>query len=124
MTSEEYFLHGTRVRRISRPGHAARPLAVPPPEVKTVALSEPTPAELAANFAGAMGQWIKAGLPVVTEVQYAARTAACESCELWDGEARLGLGKCKAPGCGCTKFKRWLATERCKHPEGPRWPAL
>lgn len=71
-----------------------------------------------------MASWIKAGAPVVTEAEYAARTAACEACELWDATARLGLGKCQAPGCGCTKFKRYLATEKCKHPAGARWPAL
>lgn len=89
----------------------ARP--APPPE--------PTPVEMAANFAAAVGRWVAAGAPVVSAEVYAARATACEACELWDGAARMGLGKCRAPGCGCTTFKRWLATERCKHPEGSRW---
>lgn len=85
---------------------------------------EPTPAELAVNFTGAMARWIQAGVPVVTQAVYYAREAACEPCELWDAAARFGLGKCMAPGCGCTKFKRWLATEQCKHPQGSKWSAL
>ncbi len=77
------------------------------------ALSEPTALELAANFAGAMSRWASAGFRTVSAEQYAARSAVCDACEMWDGAARLGLGKCKAPGCGCTSMKRWLASERC-----------
>lgn len=84
---------------------------------------EPTPVEMAGNFAAAVSRWVAAGAPVVSSEVYAARAAACERCELWDGAARLGLGKCRAPGCGCTSLKRWLATERCKHPDGSRWSA-
>ncbi len=84
---------------------------------------EPTLVELATNFTGAMAGWAKAGFKTVSRADYDARSAACEPCEYWDGQARLGLGKCKAPGCGCTAFKRWLATEVCKHPQGSRWPA-
>lgn len=86
--------------------------------------NEPTPLELAQNFSQALAVWSAAGYPLVDRAGYIARAAACEACELWDGAARLGLGTCKAPGCGCTKFKRWLATERCKHPQGSRWPAV
>jgi hypothetical protein len=86
-------------------------------------LAEPTMAELAVNFGGAVAHWLAAGLPVVSEAAYQARAAACGSCELWDGRARLGFGKCRAAGCGCTKLKWLLATERCKHPGGSRWPA-
>jgi hypothetical protein len=74
---------------------------------------EPTASELAANFAGAMARWSSAGFAIVDERTYAARAAICEACPHWDARARLGLGKCCAPGCGCTKFKRWLATEKC-----------
>lgn len=86
-------------------------------------LEEPSHAELIKNVSVAGARWIAAGFPVVSDAVYAARTAACEACPLWDGAARFGLGKCNAPGCGCTKFKRWLATEKCKHPQGSRWPA-
>jgi hypothetical protein len=87
----------------------------------TPAPAEPTLAELAANFTSAVARWIGAGAPVVAEATYHARAAACAACSLWDASARAGLGKCQAPGCGCTKLKRWLATERC--PLG-KWPEL
>jgi hypothetical protein len=97
---------------------------VPPPVLpRSMALPEPDALELAANLGKATAGWAAAGFPVVTQAQYDARTVACTPCDLWDGSARLGLGKCKAPGCGCTKFKRWLATEVCKHPQGSKWPA-
>jgi hypothetical protein len=99
---------------LEAPAHQVRRVRDLPPE--------PTAAELVANFAGATARWVGAGFPVVSEAVYAARTAACEACELWVAEARLGLGKCLAPGCGCTKLKRWWASEKCLHPDGPRWP--
>ena len=85
---------------------------------------EPTLVELAENFAGAMARWGDAGFRTLTREQYDVRGAACDKCDYWDPAARLGLGKCKAPGCGCTKLKRWLVSEQCKHPEGSRWPVL
>lgn len=116
----------------SRTYTALRPLPLNPVQIaaKPAAKSttvvrlhppEPTNAEMAVNFAVAMTEWGAAGFPVVTREQYGARKACCDRCMFWDGKARLGLGKCKAPGCGCTSFKRWLATETCKHPEGSRW---
>lgn len=94
-----------------RPGLVApaRP-ALPP---------EPSAAELAANFFGALGRWVAAGLPVVSEATHRGRMAACRACPHWDELARAGLGKCRAPGCGCTRLKHWLATETC--PLG-QWP--
>jgi hypothetical protein len=82
---------------------------------------EPTAAELAANFTSAMERWASAGFKTVSREEYDARSRACEPCDYWDGAARFGLGKCNAPGCGCTKFKRWLATEKCTL---NKWPTL
>lgn len=107
---EQYQLPGETLR------YRYATLAARPPE--------PTVAELAENFVGAMERWTAAGFPTVSADDYAQREVACEVCELWDGSARFGLGKCNAPGCGCTKFKRWLKTEQCKHPAGSRWPAV
>jgi hypothetical protein len=42
-----------------------------------------------------------------------ARLAVCRACELWRESANLGLGECRHPQCGCTRFKHGLATERC-----------
>ena len=88
----------------------------PPPE----APEEPSTLELSANFAGAMSRWAAAGFATVSADEYAARAAACDACEHWQPQARAGLGKCAAPGCGCTKFKRWLASERCPL---RKWPS-
>jgi hypothetical protein len=74
---------------------------------------EPTATELAANFSSALARWSAAGFPVVSREIYDDRAAICAPCEFWDGAARLGLGKCRHKKCGCTKMKRWLATEKC-----------
>lgn len=111
-----------------RPGGPARSIGQQKPyrgtTIKVPVEPEPDAAEMAVNITKAAAAWIAKGMPVVTQAEYDARGAICEPCEYWDGKARLGLGKCKAPGCGCTKFKRWLATEICKHPQGPKWPVI
>lgn len=104
-------------------GGGSAPSAPPAAPAIAAGVEEPTTLELAANFAGAVGRWSAAGFPVVSAEVCASRADACDGCELWDAKARLGLGKCRAPGCGCTSLKRWLASERCPHPGGPRWPA-
>lgn len=83
-------------------------------------LVAPSVAELAQNFTQATLRWLKAGAPIVQEPVYASRSAICEACEAWDPAGWFGSGQCKAKGCGCTRFKRWLATETC--PRG-KWPA-
>jgi len=82
---------------------------------------EPTVAELASNFSAALARWASSGFAVVTREQHAERMSACSSCEHWRPRERLGLGVCRAPGCGCTRLKHWLATERC--PLG-LWPKI
>ncbi len=84
-------------------------------------LEEPTVSELAANFAGSVLRWGAAGFPVASTELYTERAKICEACEHWNPTARLGLGKCAAPKCGCTSLKRWLSTEKC--PLG-KWPPL
>jgi hypothetical protein len=112
---------GERPAPISPAPEGAAEVAEAVPAAPVVVLAEPKPAEMAANFAVAVARWVAAGAPVVSAEVYAEREAACDSCPLWDAKARLGLGKCKAPKCGCTSLKRWLATEACKHPQGSRW---
>ncbi|MFZ4696249.1 MAG: hypothetical protein ACOYMV_14110 [Verrucomicrobiia bacterium] len=85
------------------------------------ALREPTMSELAENFTKSVARWAHAGFPVVSREVYAARTTLCESCEFWDGAARMGLGKCTHRNCGCTKMKRWLSTEKCPL---DKWPSV
>lgn len=99
-----------------------RPAAVPQrPLEKRERPPEPTVAELVSNFTGAVTRWFRSGTPVVTEAQYQARTLICEGCEFYDAQAWLGFGKCRHKKCGCTRFKRLMATEKC--PEG-KWPLL
>lgn len=83
-------------------------------------LALPTAAEIMARGMGAFGRWLAAGLPIVSESHRAARAAVCAACPFWEPQARLGLGRCRHRGCGCTLLKWWLATERC--PAG-KWPA-
>jgi hypothetical protein len=96
--------------------HASDPALL---EEKKDTVQSPTAVELAGNFAGAMAKWTAAGFPTLTQAQYDERKAVCDACPQWDATAYLGLGKCKA--CGCTRFKRWLFTEKCKL---DLWPAL
>jgi hypothetical protein len=81
-------------------------------------LSEPRMADLVSNFTGAISEWILAGFPIVTRELALERAETCRACPFWDAKARLGLGKCGSPKCGCTKIKVWLATSKC--PEA-RW---
>lgn len=76
-------------------------------------LMEPTAVEIATNGIKAFSRWLKAGLPVVDEDVFRHRRSVCESCEFWKPDARAGLGKCNHKGCGCTKLKWWLKTEKC-----------
>lgn len=108
----------TPVVQQKRSANTIRPVKLPP---------EPTMREMAENFGKAMVNWVESGFPIVSEAEYKLRGSICEtrnngsSCEFWtDGF----IGRCKAPGCGCTKLKRWLASEQCKHPDGSKWPAV
>lgn len=101
--------------------------AAPAPVARPEPPYEPTLAELAANFGAAMARVVASaaagGRVKVTEEEYRARSRQCDHCEFWD-PAWFGIGRCRAPGCGCTRLKRYLATEVCKHPAGSRWPLL
>jgi len=97
-----------RVRELKAERRASRPAPV---------RIEPTVADMATNAGYAAWRATQAllrgdALLVGADI-YAARSDACNACEYWDASARLGLGKCKHKKCGCTKFKRWMATEKC-----------
>ena len=49
----------------------------------------------------------------VEEQEKQRRLAICRGCEYWNEGGNVGLGECKHPGCGCTRFKQGLATESC-----------
>jgi hypothetical protein len=81
-------------------------------------LPEPTVAEMATNFAGAMKGWINSGFAVVEREIYEGRHAICLGCEYWDAAARGGLGKCRK--CGCSRVKLWLESSKCPL-NPPKW---
>lgn len=58
--------------------------------------------------AAAQGERIR-----VSDDERARRLAICRACDLWNEGGNVGLGECKHPGCGCTRFKHGLATETC-----------
>ena len=116
---------------MSAPKHA---LVVVVPELAVDLKARPVPASLplpgspslfqkAARLSTELRGWVTAGLPVAPRHVRAARAAACLACPYFDAAGNAGLGECRAPGCGCTKFKRWLASAACPHPQGSRWPA-
>jgi len=89
----------------------------------------PTAWQKARHLIRALARWHKEGRPVTPKPLRQSRLAVCiggqdrPPCPYWNTAGNLGFGECQAPGCGCTKFKAWLLTERCTHPEGSKWPA-
>lgn len=75
--------------------------------------NEPSLLDMAKNFKKSTINWIKSGFKIVSKNQFNKRLKICRKCEKWDEDVRLGLGKCKAQGCGCTKLKLWLQSENC-----------
>lgn len=84
-------------------------------------LPEPTFAEEIGHAGTALAKWIAAGIPIATPEVRAIRYEICLRCEYWSNRARFGMGKCRHPGCGCTRLKLKFATERC--PAG-KWEAV
>lgn len=66
--------------------------------------------------------WMAAGAKLVPTAVRKERLSICEKCPYYDPKGNWGLGQCKAPGCGCSRIKLALATSKCPHPDGPRWP--
>lgn len=112
------------IRVIRRERGTGKILAAPSAAPSRVAhqFREPSVGEMLGNFAGAMADWVMAGLPIVSGEVAHARIAACRACpgHHWEEEARAGLGKCTHPKCGCTRGKMWLGTSKCPI---EHWPA-
>ena len=81
-------------------------------DIKTLP-KPPTIKQMSKNFAKATAKWIKSGFETVTKSEFDQRLEICRSCTFWDEKARLGMGKCNHEGCGCSKGKLWLKTEKC-----------
>ena len=65
------------------------------------------------NLRRSLRRWAAAGCPLAPRSVRRVRGAICAACPHWSGLGNLGLGECRAPGCGCTRAKAWLATEAC-----------
>lgn len=119
--------------------HTPTPLTLTPEEIESIrrkqragespmqpAEQQPKPSLLtkAKHVAQAGGRIAKAagqGERIrVSDEERDRRLAICRECDLWNEGGNVGLGECKHPGCGCTRFKHGLATETC--PAG-KWPA-
>ena len=68
---------------------------------------------MAQNFGQAMVAWQSTGYATVSEDVYNQRKDTCLKCPFWSDAARMGLGRCSHPGCGCSKLKRHLASGTC-----------
>lgn len=93
----------------------AEPARCPPAAIKT-----PVAMKIA-NLRHAMRRWLANGLRIAPSAIRKERAAICRMCPHWNPAGNLGLGECRAPGCGCTRAKIWLASESC--PVG-KWKAI
>ena len=83
-------------------------------------MSEPTLMQKAKSVTYSAIEWARAGFPVVSDEEYAKRSAICHACPFFDQNAFFGDGKCTK--CGCDfKLKSKMATESC--PEDKWGPA-
>jgi hypothetical protein len=57
-------------------------------------------------------RWASKGFPKTQAQLVKERLAICQNCDLWDGKALNGTGRCKE--CGCSTWaKLRMATEKC-----------
>ena len=102
-------MHNPRPLCEERP-HLCR--QAPPTEGPTLTAK----AKHAAAAAGRVFRAVATGQPVrVTPEERERRLAICRACPggYWNEGGNIGLGECKHPDCGCTRFKQGLATETC-----------
>lgn len=87
-----------------------------PENISTTLLGPPSVSAIASNFFAALVRTAKDGFKTVPQATFEERLTICRSCPYWDDKARLGVGKCNHPECGCTKLKLHLASQVC--PQG------
>ena len=73
----------------------------------------PTLSQMAANLTRHTAQIARSGFQLADSGVVNTRLAICAGCEFWEATARLGMGKCNHPACGCTKAKHLFAVSRC-----------
>lgn len=64
--------------------------------------------------------WKEKGCPMVSREERKRRLSICQGCPYWNEKGNFLFGECTAPGCGCTRIKMALATERCPLTP-PKW---
>lgn len=84
-----------------------------PRPADTVATAAAPAAVKLLHLRRALRRWQAAGCPLAPRPVRHARATICTACPHWAPGGNLGLGECRAPGCGCTRAKWWLATEAC-----------
>ncbi len=62
----------------------------------------------------------QAGLRITPKAERMRRSSICDACPYWSKAGNLHLGECRAPGCGCTRAKVWIASSWCPLPV-PKW---
>lgn len=50
---------------------------------------------------------------MVTPEEKERRLGICRECKFWNEHGNIGMGECRHPQCGCTRFKHGLSTEKC-----------
>ncbi len=101
--------------------HAPHLMVAPPVPVSIVTIERASVVTKAGRLLRALKEFNAQGRPLASKPVRRERLAACAACELYAPEGNWGWGECRAPGCGCTKFKAWLLSEKCPHPNGSRW---
>lgn len=66
-----------------------------------------------------VGAWLRSGAKIAPKEIRIERLSVCAGsdgkpkCPYYFPDGNLGLGECKAPGCGCTRVKVWLMSSTC-----------
>lgn len=87
-------------------------LAAPVPSV-AASSSPPSFLTKLAHAKAALTRWNAAGRPMASRKVRAERLAICQACDHYNPTGNWLLGECRHPGCGCTRLKLMLASERC-----------
>lgn len=86
----------------------------------TIPATQPTLWTKAKRLRAELVTWRKAGYRIAPRQVRAERSAICTPCPFYSRTGNFGLGECRAPGCGCSRAKLWLASTRCPLPV-PKW---
>ncbi len=106
------------------PPRAPEPVRTQLPVKKRLVHEDPSILTKLKRMKIALKTWNASGRPITPRWLRKERDAACAVCPYFDSYGNFGFGQCRAPGCGCTRFKTRILTEKCPHPDGSRWPSV